>query len=257
MAKYWGGKYRIGKDLSEVMLAEIAKKSSQNYALYWEPFVGMGGVMRHMAAPLSKQGLAVYATDLNPALIAMWKYIKQGKDFKQALELQHQDIEKLRETKAQCSALHGFVGHSCGYFGVYFSGRFQMPEYRKLLLRAHKKIESVRLVMTIPLYENVNFFDMAKATVPKNAIIYLDPPYKMDARAFKTTAWAIQGSFSNEDFWQIATQWSEPKLNNLVFVSETHAPQGWKCIWRKTSVNSTPGTHVPFERVEKLFTYVN
>lgn len=254
MTKYWGGKYRIGKDISLVMLKEI-EQSSGEYKAYWEPFVGMGGVMRHMVRPMRILGATVYGTDLNPALIAMWQYIKKGNNFNFAVHLKEKELQRLKETKQACSALHGFVGHSCGYFGIYFSGRLKFPDWQKSLLSAVKRIELIRPEMTYPQYANVDFFKIASVYTPRNTIVYLDPPYKMDLQATKAQVWAVESKFSNQEFWNIAERWSDPRLGNLVFVSETQAPPHWKCIWAKIAKNGVPQTHQPLQRVEKLFCY--
>ena len=257
MTKYWGGKLKIGKDIAQVMLSQIgSSEGGCGFRTYWEPFLGMGGVMRHMALPMQERGMTVVESDLIPAVMAMWRYLQEGKDFKFALELTSAELEELRETKDKCSALHGFVGHGCGYFGVYFSGKLKFSDYQVLLGRAYRNTEKVRKWVGVPHFARRDFFAFAEVRPPRNTVMYLDPPYRLDQKSCKTRVWAIASEFSTEKFWAILAKWSEPRLNNLIFVSETEAPEGWVCIWSKKGENNLPGsTHTRFKREEKLFIY--
>ena len=59
--------------------------------------------------------------------------------------------------------------------------------------------------------------------IPKNSIIYCDPPYAA------TTEY--RDTFDHAQFWDWCRQQS--KAGHQVFISEYNAPDDFKCIWEK------------------------
>ena len=70
MTAYIGGKCSIGKEIAQVIMHHDPQGPGQSP--YWEPFVGMCGVMRHMEAPLR------VGSDLHYELICMWQELQKG-----------------------------------------------------------------------------------------------------------------------------------------------------------------------------------
>jgi DNA adenine methylase len=78
--------------------------------------------------------------------------------------------------------------------------------------------------------------------LPKNSIIYCDPPYEGVA--------GYKDKFNHIAFWQ----WCREKTNEgySVFISEYNAPNDFECIWQselKTNMNAK----YEMKPVEKLF----
>ena len=67
--KYLGGKYFIGKDISDVM-KKLVKKEDVNG--YLEPFCGALSVLTHM-----NEEFDCIASDYHPDLIEMWKKVQK------------------------------------------------------------------------------------------------------------------------------------------------------------------------------------
>jgi len=64
--------------------------------------------------------------------------------------------------------------------------------------------------------------------IPKNSIIYCDPPYE------NTTKY--KDSFDHAEFWR----WCRDKAadGHKVFISEYTAPKDFKCVWSKSAKSS-------------------
>lgn len=84
--------------------------------------------------------------------------------------------------------------------------------------------------------------DYREMDIPKNAVIYCDPPYS-------GTAEYVCGGFDSKAFWQ----WAEDKARKQpVYVSEYNAPENWEAIItvpRRSNLQGGNGAFVS----EKLF----
>jgi site-specific DNA-adenine methylase len=254
MTKYWGGKTKIGKPVANAMLDVLEDaEASTGFCprFYWEPFLGMAGVMRHMVPALTdklgENAVEFIGTDNNQGLIDFWQFIQSGRRFPDHWREEH--LQHLKDTRAEASAEHIFVGHSCGYHGQYFSGRIKQPQADAMLQSANRSIEKIRSNMSAVRTQHADFFQ----TEPPHGggIIYCDPPY-VERVQKSNTVW---NSFKNQvfdcdAFWRQVTQWSR---NNLVFVSETAAPPDWEVVWtREWSNNQGPYS---YQRQEFLFVH--
>jgi DNA adenine methylase len=123
----------------------------------------------------------------------------------------------------------GFVGFGCSYSGKWFGGyargnsnngtpRNYCLESKKNILAQYDGLQGIQIY-------NKNYWEL---DIPENSIIYCDPPYE------NTTKY--KDNFDHDKFWK----WCEKKSleDNSVFVSEYHAPSGWKSIWSKEVHNT-------------------
>ena len=277
MTKYWGGKGRIGKDIAVAILKEVkdrAVKGAEPFTHYWEPFVGMGGVMRHMVEPLRgyNPDIEIMASDLNPGVINFWNHIKdKGLDPDGVIggETPLGCYTLLKATKHEHTAEHTFIGHACGFHGIYFSGKHTSDEeVQKLIKTANRSVQKVAPIMKqVDRYIKADFIDMVDAihqmndgNPPTNWIIYLDPPYGGDP---STAPWGIKGDdssiFNTQLFWEFATIWSQPIYNNIVLISEANCPETfqsrwisiWNRGWKNKGLNPVAGKRI--QREEHLW----
>ena len=72
MCRYMGGKGRIGRFISE-KIKEIEEKNEIKTESYFEPFVGMCGVMRHIPNDKPK-----VACDYNEDIVNLWRECQNG-----------------------------------------------------------------------------------------------------------------------------------------------------------------------------------
>lgn len=247
MTKYWGGKTKIGKQVADAM-REHADQIGFVPRFYWEPFLGMGGVMRHMAPALQSE-TDCYGTDNNPGLIRFWQHVQSGGTFPGHLSLSK--LEHLKDTRDQASALHIFVGHSCGFHGQYFSGRLKQPQADEALQAALRSLDKIVPAMSQVDVRHADFFQTRPPHGGRGGIIYCDPPYVERAKKSNTVWNKFQNQgFDCAAFWRRVTDWSR---HNLVFVSETTAPPDWAVVWaRQWSNNQGP---YAYKRNELLFVH--
>ena len=217
MCKYFGGKIRIGNEICEKIKAYEIMHYGEPNKYYFEPFIGMAGVFRHMA----KEDRICIGCDAHEDLMLMWRSIGEG--WLPPDKISHETHANLK-TKDP-SDLRGFVGFGCSYFGRFFSG------FTDTSRESYNQILSVSGIFTS---RNVIF--MERESVRSNTLV----------KGFS--------GFDHEVFWDTMRIWSK---DNLVFISETEAPSDFTEIWRKDVGRNFYKTSGFFSektgRVEKLF----
>lgn len=235
--RMYGGKGVVGKRISAVIL-EFLKDNPD--AIYIEPFVGMCGVLKHMAVNFKK----CYANDLQKDLIMLLKEVKNNK-FENP-KITREKWLKLKYT-TKSSAERAFAGFGCSFCGIWFNGFIDDSsnndmEYSSLLKLVPKLQNTV--------FSNKNYIDFLKE-FPFNSsqkyVIYLDPPYKGTCNL----PWP---EFDSIQFWNIIRKLGKMK-NIKVFISEFSSPKDFKCICsfkRRNGLHNITNDKIILE--EKLFT---
>lgn len=182
--------------------------------------------------------------DLNEYIIEMFKSLQQGfipKDLYSKEEYDH-----IKSNKDENKALTGYVGINCSYSGKWFGGyagvtstkggiRNYQEEAKRNVLKQIERLQGVEF--------NYSSYDVLSF---KNCLIYLDPPYK------GTTEYK-DGGFDHEQFYEWCR---EQAKNNIVFVSEYDAPDGFECVWSqevKSSLSANGVCGGSKKSIEKLF----
>ena len=70
--RYLGGKYRLRKQIAEVIKEHRGLPLRGKVRPYWEPFVGSTWI----TTQIDKE--PIYASDINKYLIVMWKALQDG-----------------------------------------------------------------------------------------------------------------------------------------------------------------------------------
>ena len=238
MCQYFGGKIRLGREISRVICeSEISIQGDLN-SIYFEPFLGMGGVFKHVAE--NKERICI-GCDLHVDLMMMWKSVQRG--WIPPRDVSYDMHQKMKFEK--CSALRGFVGFGSSYMGRFFSG------YTDTSIKSYNRLRSVSDII---MSKNVILLDDMDYLChdPFGLTIYCDPPYMESIRS-NTLVKGFNG-FDNEVFWDTMRIWSK---DNLVFISETSCPSDFTEIWRKDVGRNFYKTSGFFSektgRVEKLF----
>lgn len=229
-------KNRIANEILPLILEDRKKDT-----WYVEPFVGGCNTIDKVS------GFRI-GNDSNYYLIEMWKALQNGwvppdeitKDL-------HKDI-RINKDKYE-PFLVGWVGFNCSYSGVFFGGYAGKTNTKIGTIRDYQT-EAIKNVMKQVNYiKDVKFYneDYRKLEIPKQSIIYCDPPYA-NVSSYKVS------EFDTGEFWQ----WCKEKVQqgHKVFVSEYSAPDDWECIWHKNvksslSANGKSGGNK--DSVEKLF----
>lgn len=214
MTSYQGGKKRLGYEIYNI----IKHFDNKDKPLpYFEPFVGMAGVLIHFAKENINR--KIIGSDINKDIILMWKALQQkwqppnNCSKKYYEELKHDDKH---------SAERGFIGVVCSFSGMFFQGGYRKSSENHNFIKSGKK----NLLHAIQYMKNVKFYSKSYDKYdPKGFLIYCDPPYKNNKISTKTFQ-----NFDHETFWNIMRKWSK---NNIVIISEKEAPEDFICIWQK------------------------
>jgi len=223
MTSYQGGKKRIGKRIHAAISELERSLTGENSLPYFEPFVGMAGVLRHFAVEPRRK---VTACDANVDLILMWQALQKG--WTPPKKCTREYFEELKHSTVH-SPERAFIG-TVASFGTIFFGQFRLEydqqDYLGQGIRALLKVKPDILEVR---FLKARSYDRHH---PKGKLIYCDPPYvhnQLNSTFFQ--------KFDHEAFWETMREWSK---DNLVVISESEAPRDFKCIWETQSFVTTP-----------------
>ena len=219
MTSFHGGKQRIGKQLSEVIVKksiDISEKDKFEIKGYCEPFCGMLGVYQHIPEFFNNPDLVYKAGDINKSVIMMW----QDNKLPSSTITTQEEFMKLKYD-GETSAHKGFVGHFYGYSGQYFQP-FKNRE-STTLKNTITKIEQIKKKV-----HNVSFSSgsYTQYSTLKNYVIYCDPPYQVQSNYYDENRKRL--SFDHDKFWDWCRFMS---IDNIVFVSEYNLPEDFEKIY--------------------------
>jgi len=224
--KYMGSKSRIAKELLPIILKD--RKPEQWYV---EPFVGGGNM-------IDKVGGKRIGADFNPYVIEALKLIRDAPESlpDHVTEDYYQELKAKKELKG----LTGWVAFSCSFGAKWFGGyargegRNHCAEAKRNALNQSPKLQDIIFISGSYLYLDI----------PKNSIIYCDPPYEGTTK--------YKDGFCHATFWN----WVRAKSleGHTVFISEYNAPEDFICVWEKELTTSF-STSESIKATEKLFIF--
>jgi len=219
---YYGGKYRTGREISEILKKLIKGKKIKGYI---EPFCGALGVLKHM----TDEYYQCYASDGCEDLILLWKEVQEEKFKKPNM---NEELWYKLKYDNKSSSLRGFAGFGSSYCGRWFS-----TYANKYFVGRDQNEESYNAIMKIQQYiKDVKFYYKDYKTYSKKLesggyLVYCDPPYEDSGEKYN----ASKIDFNTLEFWETVRLWK--KYGNIVVVSERKAPKDFKCIWKKKLSN--------------------
>lgn len=213
--RYIGGKGKIARELSEVILGLADKREE-----YLEPFIGGGARLSQMTPHF----LRTFAGDAHGDVVALWEAVVSGwRPPKTVSASEYAVAKELPE-----SALRGFIGFGCSFGGKWFGGYAKGGVNSNGEPRDHSA-ESYRRVTK--LGESLQGRDISFSTGSFEAwkptpgtVIYCDPPYA-STQGYST------GGFDTRLFWDTCRDWASQGSD--VFVSEYEAPDDAVEVWSK------------------------
>jgi DNA adenine methylase len=221
--RYLGGKTRIAKQLADVI--DSVREPGQ---VVWDAFCG--GLSTSVA--LSRKG-PVWSTDVNVALVAMYKAIQAGWDPPDVVD---EHTYKRARDLPDTDPLKAYAGFCASFGGKYFGG-YARGENRNWAAEGKRGLKR-----DLPGL-NVDCLDfMSVSPTPLDVILYLDPPYA------GTTGYAVAKSWDSAAFVERVREWSH---FCDVFISEYAFTLG-ECVWSREQLKRAtvgPGATA----VEKLF----
>lgn len=230
--KYFGGKVRVSKELSNYLNSVI--KENQSFV---DLFCGSCNVVSKVKAKDK------YANDNHKHLIAMWKALQEG--WQPPTVVTEEEYQYVKKNVDEKPYLSSFIGFGCSYAGKWFGGYARSGD-RNYAKNACNSIAK----KTIGL-EGVQFscgssddFD-----IPTNSLVYCDIPYK------NTTGYST-GVFDHNAFYVWCKGKTEEGHTVLVSEYKHNVPDDALIVWEKESkkdIRNKDG--VREETIEVLFTY--
>lgn len=231
--QYMGGKARVAKQISAVMLARTKHRKS-----YLEPFVGGGWVAAQMAPHFA----SARAGDIMPDVVLMWQAVQEG--WRPPLHVSRGMWDALRYQ--QPSPDRAFAGFACSFGGKFFRG--WVDDSREITsgsaAAGSRAIDKKRAAFADITLRNV---DYAAWSVSSETLVYCDPPYVGTEPFPGVPAW------DDERFWLTALKWVTDGAD--VYVSGYVAPDGWVPIWHKYTQSSMNRDNNSTKVVERLFVH--
>jgi DNA adenine methylase len=225
-----GSKRKIANELLTIILAE--RKPNQYYI---EPFCG------GLNSLIRSSGKRIGA-DNCPYLIALWKAVKQG--WVPPDNLNENDYYRIKQDRESNPVLTAYLGYFLSFGAQFFAGfaRSNRGDPFKWAFNKAKK--------EFPMIKNsdIEFIhsDYEILNLPKNSIIYCDPPYA------KTTKYKNK-KFDSEKLWEWCR--AKTKEGHKVFISEYEAPNDFEEVWAK-QIKKNLSTFTDTKlTTERLFTY--
>lgn len=230
--RYLGGKYFVAKQIAEHL-------NSCECPVYLEPFMGSCWVtakVKHatrLAGDGHKEIVCLYHRVVNEGWLPP-EHVSE----EEYASIRSQRFQEERDYPPELMA---FVGFGCAFGGSYFrkyAGEIYAARSKRSILKKAKHLQGTKFFTAD--YRDLN---------PSGCLIYCDPPY--DGKySYRITGSHGNGSFDNNEFWEIMDEWSEA---NVVYISELSAPEEYECVMDvsvKACVRTKEGCPV---RHEKLF----
>ena len=226
--KYQGSKRRIQKEILEIILKD--RKENQYYV---EPFMGGCNVICEV------EGNRI-GNDLNEYISSMW-YEMIYNNWLPPNNVTETEYIHIKDNKhLYPKYLVGFVGVSLTFgstwFGTYARnkrGTNYAISGRDNLIKQIEKLKGIKIYSC----------DYKDIDIPKNSIIYCDPPYK------NTTGY--KDKFNHYEFYKWCFKMKE--LGHVIFISEYDMPSEFKEVWRK-ELSTNLNAKYKNKPIEKLFT---
>ena len=206
--KYMGSKNRFAKELLPIILKDRTKGQ-----YYVEPFAGGMNMIDKV------EGNRI-ANDIHTELIKMWKALVY-ENWQPPIFVNEQYYNDVK------IAPDVFDDEEVAYIGFNSYGGKDFRGYRRdnTGKRDYWKEHYNNIMKQVPKLKGIKFtnYSFTDLEIPKNSIIYCDPPYKGTEQ--------YKDKFNHSLFWDwVRTQ---SKQGHKVFISEYNAPTDFICIWEK------------------------
>lgn len=194
------------------------------------------------------------ASDYNEDLIALLKYAQSDNDLTIApseCTFEHySDVRSNRTTGKYSQEYVALIGYCASYGGRYYDGGFarnsrdddrnsSTVKYRNNLNNLKEQAPNLKGIE----FSCRDYKDYLNMGI-KNALFYLDPPYKGTKQYSKQ-------NIDYEEFYDFCRKLSK---DNIVVISEYNMPDDFTCIWEKERKVLQKSDRVTGEKaVEKLF----
>jgi len=246
--RYFGGKYRIAKPLSEFLNRQLKPN---------QPFIDLFCGSCNVVSNINDDRIRV-ANDIHPYLIDMYKALKKGWIPPDEISREQYNYMNIIAKNSHNpfglggdtfpNELIGFTGFACSYFGKWFGGyadegkrgyRNFAKDGKNSILKKMKKLSNVEF--------SCGSYD--ERIIYPYSLVYCDIPYKN-----KTGYSKLTGEFDHDKFYEWCKK-SKEYCTIYVFEYDYNVPDFGKIVWEyksKTDVRNKNNERI--ETKEVLFT---
>ena len=183
--KYMGSKNRIADDIIEVMLDEYVKRFGLNGSdTFVDVFCGGCSVIEKVPNTYKR-----IANDKQKYLIAMWRRLTKGYSIGLPTTISRELYSDVRDSYNKGDDRYrddvkGWVGFMASFNGRFFDGGYSGHNVvgKNGKARDYIKENITNTLNQIPNLFDVQWYDLdyeeLTKHIPKNSILYCDPPYK-------------------------------------------------------------------------------
>lgn len=213
---YFGGKFKISKDLANVL----------NPITKGKPFVDLFCGACNVVEKITTASYRT-ANDNNLYLIALLKAIQDG--YEPPVVVSEQEYQYTMSHLDENPALSGFVGIACSFSGGWKNGYARSDKYHT----NYAKDGYNSLLRQKPKLGGVTFTSCSydKLPIPDGAVVYCDPPYRNKRKHY----------YINKFDYDAFTKWVETNKNKYdIYISEykenfAQWPSSYEIVWGKES----------------------
>lgn len=237
---YQGSKNRFSKFIVPILQKYITEN---NITTFIDCFCGGANIVDKIKCETR------IASDYNEDLIALLKYVQKDNNLIIApseCSFEHYvDVRSNRNTGKYLQEYVALIGYCASYGGRYFDGGYgKDPKGKRNIYveRVENLKEQAPSLNGIEFYcrDYKEYLDMGI----KNALFYLDPPYKGTKQYDKQ-------NINYNEFYDFCRELSK---DNIVVISEYNMPDDFICIWEKQrKVLQKSDRHRGDNVTEKLF----
>lgn len=230
--RYQGGKSRIAKQLAEIMMNISSQRERESS--FVSLFCGSCSVESKIEGFDNK-----ILNDKHEYLIELLNGVKNGYNLPEYIS--EEEYKYIKEHKDEDKVLSGFVGFGCSFGGKWFGGYARNKTGTNYAAQSKNS-----LLKDMSCLMDAKFIckDYKEVKLPKDCIVYADPPYD------NTTGYGKE-KFNSNQFWDYARKTSK---DHLMFISEQTAPDDFVSIWEKPFTRTLDvNKNNQFKVTEKLF----
>ena len=213
--RYFGGKQRISKSLSEYLNLQLKEG---------QPFVDLFCGSCNIISKIDNNRLRI-ANDKHKYLIAMWKALQNG--WQMPDNISEEEYHYIKSHKDENMPLTGFVGFGVSFSGKWFGGYCKDSKNRNYCLNAKNSNNKI-----LGKIQNVIFYneDYENVDIPKGSLVYCDIPYK------NTTQYSVKevGKFNHDKFYEWVRNNSD-KYEIYVSEYKENIPDDFEIVWQRES----------------------